>query len=114
MEQRNKQQVRKAQTKVLREEVRNNVAKRFRSGAIILTLFENHVAGKWGDRILYNISVQKSYKEGEDWKYANSFSQDDIIKVMTLLDLASEYIFIKTDEEANLEEENDEDGNTGF
>ena len=94
-----RQEVRKEQTQELREAAKNNIVKRFRSGAIILTIFENVVPGKYGDKIIHNLSLQKSYKEGETWKYANSFSEQDIIKVNTLIDKASEFIFIKNEEE---------------
>ena len=40
----------------------------------------------------YSVTITKAYKEGEDWKYTNSFNIEDIPKVVLVANEAYKYI----------------------
>jgi hypothetical protein len=40
----------------------------------------------------YSVTVSRSYKKGEEWKQADSFSGDDLPMVRKLLDRAHDFI----------------------
>ena len=63
-------------------------AHKIRSGAI-----EVAVWAKTGEKgPFYSVTMNRSYKKGEEWKQADSFSGDDVIVLSKLLDMASSWI----------------------
>jgi hypothetical protein len=45
---------------------------------------------------LYSVTINKAYKEGEDWKYTNSFNIEDLPKVALVATEAYKYIKLKS------------------
>ena len=59
-----------------------------RIGLINASVWRN--SGSNGD--FYSITVNRSYKDGDDWKQSNSFGRDDLLNVAKVLDLAHTWI----------------------
>ena len=47
--------------------------KTYRIGSISGSIFEHVVDGDGGKRTVRSVSLQRSYKDGEEWKYSSSF-----------------------------------------
>ena len=47
---------------------------------------------------LYSVTINQAYKEGEEWKYTNSFNIEDIPKVALVATEAYKYIRLNTSE----------------
>lgn len=52
----------------------------FNSGGSLLTasIWENEVESEDGDRVVYAVTFQRSYKAGNDWKDTQSFRAQDL------------------------------------
>lgn len=59
---------------------------------ISASIFQNH--GKSADRdvTFHKVSVQRSYKDGDEWKNTQSFGRNDLPVVRIVLQRAYEYI----------------------
>ena len=44
----------------------------------------------------YSVTINKAYKEGEDWKYTNSFNIEDLPKVALVANEAYKHIRLKS------------------
>ena len=44
----------------------------------------------------YSVAINKAYKDGEDWKYTNSFNIEDLPKVALVANEAYKYIRLKS------------------
>ena len=44
----------------------------------------------------YSVTINKAYKEGEDWKYTDSFNIEDLPKVALVANEAYKYIRLKS------------------
>ncbi len=42
---------------------------------------------------IYNATIQRSYKDGDDWKNTESFGRDDLLTVAKVADQANSRIF---------------------
>jgi hypothetical protein len=63
-------------------------AHKLRAGALTVTVWRNDgEKGPW-----YSATPARSYKDGEAWKDANSYSFDDLMTLAKLLDLAHTWI----------------------
>ena len=50
-----------------------------------------------GEKVkFYSVTITKAYKEGEDWKYTNSFNIEDLPKVALVATEAYKYIRLKS------------------
>ena len=50
-----------------------------------------------GDTVkFYSVTITKAYKEGEDWKYTNSFDIEDMPKIALVANEAYKYIRLKS------------------
>ena len=43
----------------------------------------------------YSVTITKAYKEGEDWKYTNSFDIEDLPKVALVANEAYKYVRLR-------------------
>jgi len=66
--------------------------KTYRIGSISGIIFENVVDGDGGKRTVRSVSLQRSYKDGNEWKYSASFGVADIPVAMRVLELAQQHI----------------------
>jgi hypothetical protein len=64
-------------------------AHEIRLGAIKATIWENHV----NETVRYNVSLTRSYKDGDQWKSTESFGRDDLLVVAKLADRAHSWIW---------------------
>jgi len=63
---------------------RQKPAHEIRLGSIKATIWENQTAS--GTR--HNVSVARLYKDGDDWKRADSFGRDDLPLLAKVVDRA--------------------------
>lgn len=75
-------------------------AHEIRLGSIKATIWQNQSEIS----VRYNVSITRSYRDGDVWKDTQSFGRDDLPRVTKCADLAYEWIFTKsstaTDEDA--------------
>lgn len=71
---------------------------------ISASVFANHGKSDGRDITFHKVSVQRSYKDGDDWKQTTSFGRDDLPIVNTVLQRAWEFIL---DAEASRSKEED-------
>jgi len=65
--------------------------KTLRMGRIQAAVWENH-----SDKgAFYNVTVSRSYKEGDGWKSSDSFGRDDLLVLCQLLGAAYTFILQK-------------------
>jgi hypothetical protein len=64
-------------------------AHKIRSGAIEVAIWAK--SGEKG--AFYSVTMSRSYKQGDEWKQADSFSGDDVLVLSKLLDMAATWIF---------------------
>ncbi len=79
----------------------NKPVKSFRLRGITASIFEN-VSDDTG-KSFYKVTLQRSYKQGDDWKSTNSFGRDDLPLVSLLTKQAWEFIL---NTESNSQKEN--------
>ncbi len=68
----------------------NKPAQDIRLGRIRASIWANETE-KNGTR--YNVTVERLYKDGDDWKFSQSFGRDDLLLVAKVLDQAHTWIF---------------------
>lgn len=61
---------------------------KIRAGALEVAVWRRE--GEKGP--FYNVSMSRSYKQGEEWKQSDSFGQDDLLLMAKLLDMAHTWI----------------------
>jgi hypothetical protein len=61
-------------------------------GAIQVAVWENQ--GKEGN-VFNSVSLQKTYKQGEEWKKTSNLKQNDLPKAVLALQKAFEYLSLK-------------------
>jgi hypothetical protein len=61
---------------------------KIRSGAIEVAIWRNK--GEKGP--FYSVTMSRSYKKGDDWKQADSYSADDLLLLSKLIDQAHSWI----------------------
>ena len=64
----------------------------FRSRGISASIFANPAKSDGRDITFHKVSLQRTYKDGDEWKTTTSFSRDDLPIARLLLDRAWEFI----------------------
>ena len=64
----------------------------FRLRGVSASIFANHVKSEGRDRTFHKVSLQRHYKDGEEWKQTTSFSRDDLPVLATLIERSWNYI----------------------
>lgn len=67
-----------------------------RIGAIKAAIWKNET----GNGSRYNVTFQRLYKDGGEWKSSDSFGRDDLLLLAKVADLAHSRIFELQQEEA--------------
>ncbi len=67
----------------------NKPVKSFRLRGITASVFEN---SSEDGKLFYKVTLQRSYKQGDEWKSTNSFGRDDLPLVNLLTKQAWEFI----------------------
>jgi len=92
-------------------ENRNVPEKKFSTGVISATVWQNQGKSRNGEEISYRtVSLQRRYKDKNGvWQTANSFRVNDLPKASLVLQKAYEYIVLREQEVASEYSEIDED-----
>ncbi len=70
---------------------------KLRDGLITATIWENTFQTDDGEKTRLSIDINRSYKDGEEWKETSSYSPTDLLKLARLAERAYEQIMsIKT------------------
>lgn len=64
----------------------------FRFRGISASIFENHAKNDGRDSTFHKVSLQRSYRDGEEWKTSTSFNRDDLPLARLLLEQAWQFI----------------------
>lgn len=75
--------------------------KKFKCGPVSISIWaEGKTVG--GEMVkFYSISIDKNYKDGDEWKHTKSFAAEDLPKVALVADEAYKYLRLRsTDEES--------------
>lgn len=64
-------------------------AKQVKRGNIVVSIWANETQ----KGTYYNITAQRFYKDGNDWRYSDSFGRDDILLLCKVLDEAHSQIY---------------------
>ena len=64
----------------------------FRSRGVSASVFANHAKSDGRDITFHKVSLQRTYKDGDEWKTTTSFGRDDLPVARLLLDRAWEFI----------------------
>jgi len=64
----------------------------FKCGGVKATVWKNTIQKEGIDRIVFSVTIDRTYKEGETWKTTSSFNVNDLPKVRTVSVKAYEFI----------------------
>jgi len=80
-----------------KQEVRNTPEKKFSTGAVTATVWQNSGKGRNGEITAYRtVSLQRSYKDKNGvWQHANSLRVNDLPRASLVLQKAFEYLVIR-------------------
>ena len=67
---------------------KNKPVHEVRLGMVKASIWENQI----GDTARYNVSVTRFYKDGEEWKFSDSFGRDDLLLLAKVADRAHTWI----------------------
>lgn len=62
---------------------------KFRIGLVTATVWKNEVEG---GKAFYSVTLQRSYKDGDDWKETESLGHADLLCAIKLLERAEAFI----------------------
>ena len=66
--------------------------KKFNCGSISASIWANTKVVNGETVKLYSVTINKAFKEGDEWKYTNSFNIEDLPKVALVANEAYKYI----------------------
>ncbi len=70
----------------------NKPEKKFSCGSISASIWANTKV-MTGEKVkIYSVTINKAFKEGDEWKYTNSFNIEDLPKVALVATEAYKYI----------------------
>ena len=72
-------------------------AHEIRIGAIRATIWKNATT----NGTMFNVTLGRLYKDGDEWKVSDSFSRDDLLVLAKVADLAHTWIFEQMNEDRN-------------
>ena len=67
----------------------------YRLGHVSASVFVNEVSGDGGKRKFRSVNVQRSYRDGDETKYTNSFGRSDLPTAIRCLQLAQAHVETK-------------------
>jgi len=70
--------------------------KKFSCGPVSASIWAKNKTVEGETVKFYSVTITKAYKEGEDWKYTNSFNIEDIPKVALVANEAYKYVRLKS------------------
>lgn len=75
----------------------NKPEKSFRIGSCSASVFLNQGEGR---RAFRSVSLQRRYKDGDQWKSATNFTLSDLPAIQAVLQLATDYVIAQEAEAA--------------
>ena len=92
-------------------ETKNVPEKKFSTGVITATVWQNNGKGRNGEIVSYRtVSLQRRYKDKNGiWQSANSFRVNDLPKAALVIQKAYEYLVLREKEPAEAVDYVDED-----
>ncbi len=73
----------------------NKPEKKFSCGSISASIWANSKVVT-GEKVkIYSVTINKAFKEGEEWKYTNSFNIEDLPKVALVATEAYKYVRLR-------------------
>jgi hypothetical protein len=73
----------------------NKPEKKFSCGSISASIWANTKVVNGETVKFYSVTINKAYKEGEDWKYTDSFNIEDLPKVSLVANEAYKYVRLR-------------------
>ena len=70
--------------------------KKFSCGPISASIWANNRTVNSETVTFYSVTINKAYKEEEDWKHTNSFDIEDLPKVTLVANEAYKYLRLKS------------------
>ena len=64
----------------------------FRIGVVSASVFGNDVETDAGRRCVRNVSVQRRYRDGDEWKSSTTFSLTELPAAIRVLQLAQQHV----------------------
>lgn len=64
----------------------------FRYRGVSASVFENHAKSNGRETTFYKVSVQRTFKDGDEWKTTTSFGRDDLPLVSFIANQAWQFI----------------------
>lgn len=81
----------------------NKPVKVFKCKSITASVFANLVKANGGEFTMHKVSLQRTYREGEEFKHVSSFGRDDIPVARMLLEDAYRFIHEREAEQKKAE-----------
>ena len=72
--------------------------KRFRCGPIAASIWQDSRVHNNQVVTFYSISIDKAYKDGEEWKHAKTFAAEDLPKVCIVAEEAYKHLRLTVDQ----------------
>lgn len=72
--------------------------KRFKCGPVSASIWAKAKTVKGEMVKFYSVSIDKAYKDGDEWKHSNSFAAEDLPKVALVTNEAYKYIHLQETE----------------
>ena len=73
----------------------NKPEKKFNCGSISASIWANTRAVNGEAVKLYSVTINKAFKEGDEWKYTDSFDIEDLPKVALVANEAYKYMRLR-------------------
>ena len=70
----------------------NKPVHKVKAGPVVATIWANEVQSDNGPNVYYTISLDRAYKDKEDWKHTNSLRTNDLPKAQLVLAKAYEWL----------------------
>lgn len=67
----------------------------FKSGSVSASLWPRTANVHGGSATFYSVKIEKTYKDGDEWKHCNVFSAEDLPKVRLVANEAYRFIALK-------------------
>ena len=72
--------------------------KRFKCGSVSASIWAKAKTVEGEMVKFYSVSIDKAYKDGDEWKHSNSFAAEDLPKVALVTNEAYKYIHLQETE----------------
>ena len=73
----------------------NKPEKKFSCGSISASIWANTKVVNSEKVKIYSVTINKAFKEGDEWKYTNSFNIEDLPKVALVATEAYKYVRLR-------------------